>query len=590
MSTRHFFKHIKIKKIQTEITFAFLFLILLTALLIGLLSYRMWMNSEEKNSRQYTLQLIQQVNVNISSYISYMENVSQLVLNNSDVKSYLSSDSDNLSQKAAYESKIAEQFSSILKVRKDISNIVILGSNGNVVLNNSNLKLNPYNDPYSQDWYKKAIAANGTPVISSSHVQNIIKDDYRWVVSLSRSITDSNGKSSGVLLVDLNYSVINDMCSKINLGSRGYIFIVDNQGNIIYHPQQQLIYSNLKTEATGKVIKTKSNYFVTNDNGESKMYTIINSDSAGWKIVGVAYTDELTPDIKQLQMYFFIGIFLLLVMAFIISIFISYRISKPIKILEFSMKEVEKGNFDIKTNIQNSNEVGKLGKTFNLMTSKIKELIEQNTIEQELKRKSELKALQTQINPHFLYNTLDSIIWMAEDKKFDEVVLMTSSLAKLFRLSISSGDELITIFNEIEHIKSYLTIQKMRYLDKLDFEIDVDKDIMNYKVLKILLQPLVENSIYHGIKNKDGDGLIRITGEKAEGKLLIKVIDNGIGMSSEQLETIFEHHQKPKNSSGVGVNNVNERIKLYFGNQYGLCYESEIGVGTTVSITLPVVK
>jgi two-component system sensor histidine kinase YesM len=590
MSKINFIKKIKVKKLQTEIAIAFSFLIILTALLIGLLSYRMWMNSEERNSRQYTQQLIEQVNVNISSYITYMENVSQLVISSSDVKAYLSSVSENSLQKSEYESKIVDQFSSILKVRKDISNIVIFGANGNVVLNDDNLKLNPYNDPYTQDWYKKAIAANGKPVISSSHVQNIIQNDYRWVVSLSRSITDSSGRQAGVLLVDLNYSVINDMCSEINLGTRGYIFIVYDKGNIIYHPQQQLIYSNLITEETNRVINTKNNYFVTKVNGENKMYTIINSASTGWKIVGVAYTDELMPDIKELQLYFFMGIILLLVMVIIISVFFSYRISKPIKVLEFSMKEVEKGNFDVKINIQESNEVGKLGKAFNIMTTKIKELIEQNAIDHELKRKSELKALQTQINPHFLYNTLDSIIWMAEDKKFDEVVLMTSSLAKLFRLSISSGNELISFSNEIEHIKSYLTIQKMRYLDKLDFEIDVDEDIMNYKVIKILFQPIVENSIYHGIKNKSGDGLIRITGQKENDRLLIKVIDNGIGMTDEQIRMIYNLQIKSKNGNGVGVANVNERIKLYFGEEYGLSYESEIGVGTTVNILIPIVE
>jgi two-component system sensor histidine kinase YesM len=251
------------------------------------------------------------------------------------------------------------------------------------------------------------------------------------------------------------------------------------------------------------------------------------------------------------------------------------------------MKMIEKGNFDTQVDVNSSNEIGQLGLRFNRMTAKIKELMLQNVQEQELKRKSELKALQAQINPHFLYNTLDSIIWMAEVNKSKEVVLMVSSLAKLFRLSLSKGDEIIPIRNEIEHIKSYLTIQKMRYKDKLDFEIQVDDHILSYKTIKIILQPLVENSIYHGIKNKDGVGLIRITGTQVGNKIVLSVIDNGIGMTPETLEALLQKPVPSEQGSGMGVNNVNQRIKLYYGEEYGLQYESEPGQGTTVHIWLP---
>ena len=584
-------KNIRFNSIQSQITVAFSCLILLTALMIVMITYKLWISSVETNSREYTKQLIQQVNTNIDSYITYMENISQMATNNSDIKKYLSNTpSASANEKQDLEQVISGQFDSILSVRKDISNIIIFGPNGSAILSNKNLSLNPYVVPQEQSWYMNAIEANGKPVISSSHVQNVVANDYRWVVSLSRGITVDN-QQPGVLLVDLNYSVINDMCSKINLGKRGYIFIVNDKGNIIYHPQQQLIYSNLKTEMIDKVINSKNNYFVTNEGSDSRMYTIINSPATGWKIVGVAYVDEQVPNKKQMQTYYFFGALGLLVFAVIISMIISSTISRPIKKLELSMKEVEKGNFDGNIDIQSSNEIGKLSGTFKLMTKEIKELMQQNTIEQELKRKSEIKALQTQINPHFLYNTLDSIIWMAEDKKYQEVILMTSALAKLFRLSISSGEELTTIENEIEHIKSYLTIQKMRYKDKLDYEIDVDDEILQNKIIKILLQPLVENCIYHGTRNMQEEGLIRITGKRYYDKILIQIIDNGIGMTPDQVNAIFENRKETKSGvRSVGVNNVNDRIKLYFGKEYGLSYESKVDVGTTVSILMPVVK
>ena len=254
------------------------------------------------------------------------------------------------------------------------------------------------------------------------------------------------------------------------------------------------------------------------------------------------------------------------------------------------MKEIEKGNFDIQVNIESSNEIGQLSKRFNRMTTVIKELMFQNITEQELKRKSELKALQAQINPHFLYNTLDSIIWMAEGKKSEEVVEMVAALARLFRISISKGQEMISIANEIEHIKSYLTIQKMRYKDKLDFEIDVDKQILGNKVFKIILQPLVENSIYHGIKNNAGVGIVRITGRIVDERILLQVIDNGIGMSKESIRHMFEKTEKSVNGSGIGVSNVNQRIRLYFGDPYGITFESELGQGTTANIWLPILE
>lgn len=587
-------RHLRFKSIQSTIAAAFLCLILFTVLVISVISFSMTSDAVEKNSREYTYQLIEQVNRNIESYITNMENISLMTLYNNDVHEYLSRGSLNEEEKRSYTDKITKLFNSILTSRKDISSIMIFGYNGrNVISNNRNItKLNPYIDPKEQTWYKKAQEAGGSAVISSSHVQNILKDDYyRWVVSLSKELVSADGKEKmGILLVDLNYSIINDMCSKIKLGKRGYVFIIDNEGNIVYHPQQQLIYSNVKKEMIDEVLKSKSSYFVTNEGSDSRIYNIKQSVQTGWKIVGVAYLNELVTNKNDIRnSYILWGLFCLAI-AVVLSILLSLRISRPVKMLEASMRQVEKGNFDIKVDIEGSNEIGELSRAFNIMIAKIKELMTQNIMEQELKRKSELKALQAQINPHFLYNTLDSIVWMAEGRKSEEVVMMASALAKLFRLSISKGEEIITIYNEIEHIRSYLTIQKIRYRDKLDFEIDVDESILQCKTLKIILQPLVENSIYHGIKNKVGTGIIKICARRVEDKVLLKVIDNGIGMTPEKAVQILESPSESSKGSGVGVKNVNERIRLYFGDEYGINFESEPDVGTVANVWLPVLE
>lgn len=582
----------RFKSIQSTIAVAFSCLIVVTITVIAWMSYNLSTEAVKKNSRDYTYQLMGQVSSNIDSYMNYMDNISRMVLSSYDIKEYL------LKQvylgamgKEDLKQKISFQLNTVLNTRKDISSILIFGTNGEIIPYNENIKLNPQIDPNEQSWYKKAVEAKGKVVISSSHVQNMILNDYNQVISLSRELnSDVAGEKLGVLLVDLNYSVINDICNKIKLGNRGYVFIVDAQGNIVYHPEQQKINDNQQVELVSQVMRTPGSSFVTDEGKNSRMYTIKSSQSTGWKIVGVTYVDELVSNKQELQTYTVYGGIGFLIIAVLLSIILSLRISRPIKHLESSMKEVEKGNFDIQVDIQSSNEIGHLSARFNRMTTEIKELMLQNVKEQELKRKSELQVLQAQINPHFLYNTLDSIIWMAECSKSKEVILMTASLAKLFRLSISKGQEFISVFNEIEHIKSYLTIQKMRYKSKLDFEINVDKSILPYKVTKIILQPLVENAIYHGIRNKEGIGTIQITGIRKENGILLQVIDNGIGMSQEEIQNMYEKDSTSMHGSGIGLKNVNQRIKLHYGDLYGLHFESELGRGTTVNVWLPVIE
>lgn len=586
---KHFFRF---KSIQSTIAVAFSCLIVVTITVIAWMSYNLSTDAVKRNSRDYTYQLMGQVSSNIDSYINYMDNISRMVLSSYDIKEYLLKQGYlGATGKEDLKQKISFQLNTVLNTRKDISSILIFGTNGEIIPYNEKIKLNPHVNPTEQSWYKNAIEANGKVVISSSHIQNMILNDYNSVISLSRELSsDVGGEKLGVLLVDLNYSVINDICNKIKLGNRGYVFIVDAQGNIVYHPDQQMINNNQKIELISQVMRTPGSSFVTSEGENSRMYTIKTSQSTGWKIVGVTYVDELVSNKHELQTYTFFGGIGFLIIAVLLSFIISLRISRPIKHLESSMKEVEKGNFDIQVDIQSSNEIGHLSNRFNRMTTEIKELMLQNVKEQELKRKSELQVLQAQINPHFLYNTLDSIIWMSETGKSKEVTHMTASLAKLFRLSISKGQEFISISNEIEHIKSYLTIQKMRYKSKLDFEINVDKSILSYKVIKIILQPLVENAIYHGIRNMEGIGHIQINGTRKENRILLQVIDNGIGMTKEDIQNMYQKDRTSENGSGIGVQNVETRIKLHFGDQYGLHFESELGRGTTVTVWLPVIE
>ena len=578
----------RFRSIQTNMVLAFVLLILMTILIMSVVSYYLSKDAVQSNTQTYTTELVKQVNNNIKSYVNGMKYISDMVDSNPNVQQYLSQNKyGSPAEKQSSKQAVADFLGSMAVSRADISSVSLFGYNGQFVTGTKGLELNPFIDIPSLSWYRNAKAAGGAYVISPSHVQPVFKDKYPWVVSLSMELVSKDGRTKlGIFLIDLNFSVMNDMLQDIRLGQRGYLFIVDSKGKIVYHPQQQLVYSSLKTEKIAEVLQINNGNFTIDEGGSSRMYTVQESDF-GWKTVGVSFVDELVGNKNEVRVSFvFLGL-ICIVLAIVISLFLSQRVSQPIKQLQGYMKEVEKGNFDIQVPVPTTIEIGRLARAFNIMVGRIKELMSQVVRDQELKRKSEMNALQAQINPHFLYNTLDSIIWMAESKKSQEVVLMTSALAKLFRASISKGEELVTIETELEHITNYLKIQKMRYKNKLDYQIEISDSVSQYKTIKVILQPIVENAIYHGIKMKRGPGLITISSEETEKDILLIVADNGSGMDEEKLAKLLTPLDEGEEGSGVGVRNVHGRLKLYFGAQYGLVYKSIIGEGTTVRIRFP---
>jgi two-component system, sensor histidine kinase YesM len=581
----------KLKSIQSSIALAFSSFFIIVIIGLWTVSYTLTEDTAKNISISNTYLLIDQVHRNIISYVEYMKHISSIVYTNKDVQEYFYSyDRLSADDRKKNREKIVGLFRSIQQTRIDINLIMLLGYKGGYISNRGNKEIKEYIDYKKQEWYQNAFQGKGNTVISPSHVQNLFYKEFRWVVSLSSEIYTPDKTPLGILLVDLNFNIIEDLCKNIHQGKSGYIFIVDESGRIIYHPEQQLIYNNLKMEMIDKVITTSDGSFVINDGGIKKIYTIKSLQDPRWKIVGVTYLNELIENKDRIQLYYVILGVISVFIIVIISIFISRKISKPIKDLRSSIKEVENGNFDININVQSTNEIGELEKDFKIMIFKIKDLMKQILKEQDQKRIIELKALQDQINPHFLYNTLDSIIWLAANKKNKAVLDMTSALSKLFRIGISRGDQIITIENEIEHITSYLTIQKMRYKDKFDYSITVSPDIMQMKTVKLILQPIVENAIYHGIKNKKGKGHIGITGEKKEDEIVFLVMDDGVGMTKEKIDRLFLPKKTDSNPSGIGINNVNDRIRLYFGSKYGIGCTSSVDKGTVIEIHLPQIK
>ncbi len=429
------------------------------------------------------------------------------------------------------------------------------------------------------------IAKRGGIVISSPHVESLLVNEYPWVVSIQKVMTDAKGREN-LVVVDVRFSQIAHYVDDVGIGRHGYCFILDQEGNIIYHPQQQLIFSGLKGEEIGSLARREDSSFI--DKGV--IYTINTREDTGWRIVGISYVDEMVTERIRGMLVILVALLLtVLLTAFLCSVVLSRKINRPIQQLMDAMGDFEKNAADFAYQpVQGSREIMSLSDSFSHMVVRIQELMTQVRNEEISLRKTELRALQAQINPHFLYNTLDSIGWMCEEGRNQEAVEMVNALARLFRISISKGHELIPIAKEVEHAKSYLQIQNFRYKNQFTYSFEVDENCLSYYCNKITLQPIIENAIYHGLNRMVEVGRITIKIREQEDMVVFTVTDNGVGMSPEQCRGIL--HREPGDQTGIGIKNVNDRIQIYFGERYGLHIESELDVGTKVVITMPKVK
>ncbi|MDX1358738.1 MAG: sensor histidine kinase [Clostridia bacterium] len=569
----------RIGSLQSIITLSFAAVMTIAMIIIGLIFFGTFSDNAEKNAAESSRQILNQASLNLEYYLDSMINISDLIAVS--MEDFAAGRTEELSGKLRY----------TLDTRDDIESIVIFSYEGQVLMAEPDYKFNAAIPVNEQEWFLLAAANPYDNNFQEPHVQRFYENRRPWVVTLSRGFNVESTQRTYVIVVDMNFSVIEDVCSQVELGRRGYIYVVDKAGNIIYHPQQQLIYAGLKEENIQKALSSVENSYVERQNGEEISTVIVDVDHADWKMVGISYVDEIIQNRKNFNSLILIILLVGILFIVIASIFISYKISQPIKRLEYQMNKVERGDFNIDPlKAEGEDEVRQLTHSFNLMIQRIKQLMGQIIEEQEAKRKNELKALQAQINPHFLYNTLDSIIWMNENKNHEGVSEMTAALAKLFRISISRGREIITVRDEIDHVISYLVIQKIRYKNKFEYSVDLPDEYGGCPTLKLLLQPIVENSIYHGINSIPDKGLIEIKVYVEGSTLVYLVSDNGYGIEMEKLSAIMEGETKSKHSTGVGIKNVNERIKLYYGDEYGISIESEPEEGTNVYIRIPYVE
>ncbi len=426
--------------------------------------------------------------------------------------------------------------------------------------------------------------ATGGSFMTAPHVETIFEGYYPWVVTMTAPL-EGGGEAAWVSL-DLSFSGISSYIKNVSIGQRGYCFLMDDAGNIIYHPQQQLIYAGLKSEDTEALAALEDGAYAD----DTVIYSVASVGESGWRAVGVSYVDELVNrnvnDMIRLSLWLAVVV---LAVAVLTSWLLSRLIGKPLRGLASAMESFESDadHFTYRP-VGGTREVQELSDSFEHMVLRIQELMTTVREEEVNLRKTELKALQAQINPHFLYNTLDSIAWMCEQGRNADAVKMVHALARLFRISISRGHELIPIAKELEHAESYLQIQMYRYKNQFTYTFDVDPDCLGYYCNKITLQPIIENSINHGLDLMVDEGRIDVRVRFDGDDIVFSVQDNGVGMSPEQLEAIMQHG--PTDRTGIGIKNVNDRLKIYFGRSYGLSITSEPDVGTCVEIRMPRIR
>ena len=480
--------------------------------------------------------------------------------------------------------------------KDNVDNIALFTQGGEIVEAVPAARLKNSLDVTREEWFHNALEKTENQHFSDPHVQYVFENNenqYRWVVSLSRAVelTEGTSTTQGVLLVDLSYSSLEHLFDGVTTGKGGYVYLIGSDGEILYHPRIQLIDSGRLKENNKMAAGYKDGNHKEIFEGKSRIITVRSVGYTGWKIVGVTPKSVISLNSIKTRLFIVFMITLILFILILINSYISSRITNPIKELEKSVGILEEGDLETDVSIGGSYEIQHLGNSIKNMAIQIRVLMDDIVAEHEAKRKQEFDTLQSQINPHFLYNTLDIIVWMIENEQKNEAVKAVTALARFFRISLSKGKSIITVRDELEHVRSYLMIQQMRFKNKFTYEIEAEEECMGFTSLKLILQPLVENAIYHGMEFMDGEGEIKLSVFKKEKDLMITVSDNGLGMTQDQVLSLFSDEVRvtSKKGSGIGVKNVNERIKLYFGERYGLTIDSEPDEGTTIAIRLPAV-
>ncbi|MFA9377426.1 MAG: sensor histidine kinase [Lachnotalea sp.] len=594
--------------LKNKVLLSVVILIAVTVFLFTYVALGIFQKSMDDKNESFYRQNIKNVSTHMNDYLDEIGAIANESNYNYDLQNYLRAIS--LEQNSSNYSELSSQanmrdyelamqiFSSPLNDRTDITNIMVFGKKRMLLYRSIYSYIQVITDDTKSEWYQNAVEAEGKLVVTGPQRHAFLSSDAQEELTVSRSIYDSeSGDFLGVILVDINTNEIEGYLNEISTENGGRICILNSNKELIC---DQTATKENNVDMSDEVVLEKISESIESDSqgrsiiqidGEKYQIVFNTMERSGWIILALTpyniYQSATFVNMIEILLLFF----LLMVIIMIALNHLLGRIVMPVKSLMNMVDMADAGNLSLRAEVESRDEIGQLANSFNNMLDRIENLKEQVEDEQEGKRRMELQALQAQINPHFLYNTLDAIIWMAETDNRD-IVPMTEALAKFFRISLNKGKEFIQMQGELNHVENYLVIQSMRYLDKFTYQIEVADDIKELLTIKLIIQPIVENCIYHGIKQKRGHGQIWIRAYRIENYIKVEIKDDGVGMNQETCENLLYSNEAFANSSGsgIGIKNVNERIQLSFGKSYGLHYESTLGVGTVVTVTLPVIE
>lgn len=586
---KRFLQYVRAMKpggIQSTLMLVFSFISVLTMLLMGVLMYMRFSMLSRQETIESSRKLMEQTGESMEDYLVNMRQISDAVYYN------VVKENDFYDKRE----EIQKGMNLLYEANRDkLRTIALYNRDGSLVAAEPVASQKEDPDVTRQEWYQKAMEKMENIHFSIPHIQNLFDDNsfrYYWVISSSRAVelTENRTSQTGVLLVDMDFSSISRMMKQINEVSNGqYYYLCDNNGQIIYHPRQIQISDGICKENSLVAASYKDGVYDEEFEGVQRKVIVNTVSYTGWKLVGVIPYSLFSHEMINIRYFIGMVILLMAMMLIIINRVVTQRISRPILKLNHSVMEYEAGKKP-EIYIGGSSEIRHLGYSIQSSYEKSEELMQEIVWEQNERRKSELDALQSQINPHFLYNALDSITWMIEGERNDEAAFMISQLAKLFRISLSQGHTIISVRDELQHAKSYMNIQRIRYKDAFSVTFDVAPELEEYCAVKLTLQPILENAINYGVDPMDDCGEIFIRVKKEEDLLVLSVEDNGIGMSEEEVSLLLtDSNRKRKHGSGVGLVNINNRLQILFGKEYGLFIESEPDEGTRVSIRIPAI-
>jgi two-component system sensor histidine kinase YesM len=573
--------------IQKKIFFYICSLTTLSIITIGFVSYTLFFQTLEKNEIEYSIQSSNKTKQNIEFFLKLVDNTATLLASNKELLEELNLPYSSLNPNyATGQNKINTMLQNIISVQEYIKGIYIVGPNGNFYTSdwgvNENELRKKYNLLYyqelSMDEYYTGVHQNNYHSFSETNVISYVKPIFEF----------PSGKNLGTIIIDLNYDYLKEMFTISSIESDEKVLVINPEGKKIFNFPYNTILDDV-IDNNPELLKFKKTILNKKVFGKDSIIVSNTIDYSDWKIIRIISADKIHRDTNALGTVALSIFILFIIFSLSASLVLSFTLTKPIKELNNKIKLVEQGDLSVNVKVQSSDELGQLSESFNNMIIKLRELINKVLEEQKKKSDMEFQILQAQINPHFLYNTLDSIKWLAVIQNVHSIGEMATALINLLKYNISRNSLNVTLAEELESVNNYIKIQKYRYGDIFDVKYSVEERTQQCKILRFILQPIVENAIFHGFENMEGNGIIEINSLIKNEYLIIEVVDNGVGMDVNTLDNITKDKNYEKKFSGIGIRNIGERIKLYFGEKYGISFSSELNKGTKVTLTLPVI-